>query len=528
MATAPNQNEPVDQWERVALELRALRESQQKAYGNVDNATLGRYLAGESDAAEAVAVEKALSAHPELKLLADLVRGVLDDLPPISDAPPLPVPEPGPVLLPMRPRKRPTRWYQRWSAVAAAASLLMVCGAAVPSLGLLTGPEGRGAHVAAGRGIAGRGSAVALAMGEADDGRMPPPRLIRPDSRKAGMMGGPGVRFAGEGSETRHAYYLNHEAEKLRDRGEYVKAVDTLRRAHEVCEARVSPDHPARVRVVMNLARVYGDVLADAKQDQITLSHLEPAPPGAMARSAKAPTALAALKERIDRKSIREVQADVVAVLASAVRVARTTEARRRFITALGELGPAAGPAVPVLTERLETTREASETIALLTALRRIGPAARPALPALRKVMEANDSVSIQSVLAGQAVRALTGKGGRVGVLDAAGAFTVATVRDANEQLLALADRVEVAVETIRPGIARKAGLVERRLTELGPKAVLVVIQQKTVSLYVSPALKREGFPEDAIRDAMAEALKDGEPDRALSAGLGLIAKNAK
>jgi hypothetical protein len=278
----------------------------------------------------------------------------------------------------------------------------------------------------------------------------------------------------------------------------------------------------------MNLARVYGDVLADEKHDRITLSHLKPLPTQTTIRSDKGPTALAALKERIDRKSVREVQADVVAVLADAVRVARTAESRRRFIAALGELGPAAGPAVPVLTERLETTREVGETIALLNALRRIGPAARPALPVLRKVMEAHDSVSIQSVLAAEAVRALSGKGGRVGVLDAAGAFTVATVRDANEQLQALADRVEVAVETLRPGAARKAGMAERRLAELGPKAVLVVIQQKTVRLYVSPALKREGLPEAAVREAMEAALKDGQPDRALSAGLELIAKNTK
>src|SRR4051812_22206952 len=35
-------------WDRVAAELRTCREQQQRTYGRIDNALLGRYLAGET------------------------------------------------------------------------------------------------------------------------------------------------------------------------------------------------------------------------------------------------------------------------------------------------------------------------------------------------------------------------------------------------------------------------------------------------------------------------------------------------
>ena len=65
------------QWERVASELRAYRDYQQQAWGDIDNATLGRYLAGELDFDERHRVETALDERPELRKLTELVRAVL-------------------------------------------------------------------------------------------------------------------------------------------------------------------------------------------------------------------------------------------------------------------------------------------------------------------------------------------------------------------------------------------------------------------------------------------------------------------
>src|SRR5689334_23352790 len=71
-------------WERVADELRAYREEQRRAWGDMDSTTLGRYLAGEVDANERQRIESALEELPELRKLTDVVRGVLEDFEPVQ------------------------------------------------------------------------------------------------------------------------------------------------------------------------------------------------------------------------------------------------------------------------------------------------------------------------------------------------------------------------------------------------------------------------------------------------------------
>src|SRR5277367_2368347 len=79
--------DPTEQWDRVASELRAHKQSQQQAWGDVDNATLGRYLAGDLSGEERQQVEQALSELPELRRLTDIVRDVLDELDPAAPVP---------------------------------------------------------------------------------------------------------------------------------------------------------------------------------------------------------------------------------------------------------------------------------------------------------------------------------------------------------------------------------------------------------------------------------------------------------
>ncbi len=67
------------QWERVAAELRACREAQQRAWGDIDNTTLGRYLADEVSGEEREQIESALDELPELRKLTELVRDVLGE-----------------------------------------------------------------------------------------------------------------------------------------------------------------------------------------------------------------------------------------------------------------------------------------------------------------------------------------------------------------------------------------------------------------------------------------------------------------
>jgi tetratricopeptide (TPR) repeat protein len=98
MSNEPNQ---AGGWDRVASELRAYRELQRKAWGETDNALLGRYLAGEADAGERQKVEAALEQHPELRQLTELVREVLGECDPTVAR----EPEKQPDILPFAPPK---------------------------------------------------------------------------------------------------------------------------------------------------------------------------------------------------------------------------------------------------------------------------------------------------------------------------------------------------------------------------------------------------------------------------------------
>src|SRR6478672_8236700 len=114
-------------WDRVAAELRACKESQQKAYGGVDSATLGRYLAGEMTPAERATLEQTLEELPDLRLLTDLVQDVLTDLGPVEAAPPAPAP--APVIRPLaavKPRRRASA-LRRYAPLVAAACILLAC-----------------------------------------------------------------------------------------------------------------------------------------------------------------------------------------------------------------------------------------------------------------------------------------------------------------------------------------------------------------------------------------------------------------
>jgi hypothetical protein len=119
---------PNDPWDRVASELRAYREAQQQAWGEIDNATLGRYIAGDLGGEEIRQIEQALVERPELRKLTDLVRDVLADFEPAAEptpAPPIPAPRILPFPKPPPGRPSVVRWVGKRSAVLAAACLLL-------------------------------------------------------------------------------------------------------------------------------------------------------------------------------------------------------------------------------------------------------------------------------------------------------------------------------------------------------------------------------------------------------------------
>lgn len=139
-------------WDVLTAELRAYREQQKQTWGDLDNALIGRYLAGEVNADERHSVEAALDNHPELRKLADLVLDVLNEF----EAVPSEKPAPRPRLLSFtdnRNARRPflSRLRER-GALVAAACLLLALGVALlkaPGSGpVLRTAEKRGPEVA--------------------------------------------------------------------------------------------------------------------------------------------------------------------------------------------------------------------------------------------------------------------------------------------------------------------------------------------------------------------------------------------
>src|SRR5262245_12367746 len=68
-----------EQWDVVAAELKAYRDTQEQRWGTLDDVLLGRYLAGELDPTEKAQIEAEFKDHPELLKLTEIVRDVLCD-----------------------------------------------------------------------------------------------------------------------------------------------------------------------------------------------------------------------------------------------------------------------------------------------------------------------------------------------------------------------------------------------------------------------------------------------------------------
>lgn len=139
-------------WDVVASELRACKQEQQRAWGNVDSSDLGRYLAGELAGDELSDIEQQLADLPELRKLTDLVRGVLDDLEPVSFEEPAASAIEEPVVLQFPKAVPARRWprIKRYASLAAAACLLITLGVWSPRPGYLSAPATEDFRMSAG------------------------------------------------------------------------------------------------------------------------------------------------------------------------------------------------------------------------------------------------------------------------------------------------------------------------------------------------------------------------------------------
>lgn len=65
-------------WEAVAAELRKYKDAQKEKWGDVDPVVAGRYLAGEANEQERMAVEEAMEKYPAFGQIMALVKSVMD------------------------------------------------------------------------------------------------------------------------------------------------------------------------------------------------------------------------------------------------------------------------------------------------------------------------------------------------------------------------------------------------------------------------------------------------------------------
>jgi hypothetical protein len=430
-------------WDRVAAELRACREAQQRAWGDLDNATLGRYLAGEVTSDERRRVESALGELPELRKLMNLVGDVLNEFEPTAAPAPV-VPEPMVLSLPARPKRRLFRSrLQQWSVLAAAACLLLTLGLLLartfgPSSSI---PSGESVAQVAPKPQPEADSLPGSALGRERESETrflgtgsPPPTAPLPGppsqkvisdrellqlaqvDRSAEDLEKQGRRREAQQLVEHTADEVNRVALRLQQEGDLVQAEPLLLGTHSLCCKRLGPDHPQTQRSRSNLVLTYQVALNAPAQDgtkpdprapgsvpalrgQIPLpgenlyGHAKTPAPGHFARAkAEVQKAADTLRLCLYRRSARQLRTTVVPVLTEALKLAASPQDRESLAATLGHLGPAARDAVPLLAECLRKSTDTHEQQVILIALGQMGPSAREAVPALVESLRNRDA----------------------------------------------------------------------------------------------------------------------------------------
>ncbi len=560
-------SDPSGTWERVAAELRACKESQQQAWGNVDNALLGRYLAGELSPGEQAELEQALARLPELRKLTDLVQDVLRDLEPIDNLPPIPVPAAAAVVVPFTPRRprRFTRWARRFAPLAAAACLLLVFGALMPRPGFLSAPRPSApateGAVALGPGPAGtvapEGPMIFLSLAPEDSpvepAPLPAPRLEPPAAPARTLAD---ARPLPPPAEPQTPAQLHRAVNFYHAQGDVARAARTLRKAHHHCKNKLGPQHRTTQWTARQLAGVYQVALntpdpAGSKGRAGFAGAVRaktPSRPGAPARGWINPSFRARLTAQQVRQDLNSRPArEVVPVLAQALRTSHCPRERQALVRALGELGPAARQAVPILAERLRQSSDAGEQRVLLTALERIGPAADDAVPVLVALADNTATASLsdrdskfmavrtvktersertcrladdEAQLARKVLARLSGPEARVGVFDNAGLFSVGGIIDTTRALrhAQRTHHLAVRIET------RTGGTAQVVPSEMGPRALLVCVgPDAQVQVQASPTLRAQGLNPASLETQLSALSKKNEHDRILTTVLARV-----
>ena len=557
------------QWERVASELRACRDAQQQAWGDLDNATLGRYLAGDVTPEERQRVEIALKARPELRLLTDLVSDVLADCEPISAR----ETAAQPAILPFRTRtpaaSTKTQYWRKWAAVAAAACFFLVVSYNLLPHGRMTAPAG----LLADRGIAPSPAPemkLAVAFHQPSPGELElagkDGQLVGDDKHAAGNAVASMAPLV-DSLTLAYADGLNSVATSYQANGDLNRAEFFYKQAYNVRDWKLGPNAPQTVEARRSLGDVYQTALN--MSDSVATAKIEPLapPPGSelgkkdQDAAAQMRTSGMQLRDRITSQAVRDVRKSVVPILVQNLREAQTPEAREQLGLALAQLGPAAGEAVPVLAECLKRAPTAQERAVVLRVLGEMGPtaggAAAPVLVTSMKSPSPEERRAAADALAnyGPAAQAAVTKGadgapnehpewrtlkermrgaeGRIGVRDDCELFSPHALRQGQKEIheLAYAAHVEVFAETKSGEAKDEAKSAQDRAHELINANGLYLVIRPTVGnveVVVGEALRGEGFDEPQLaqlRKLIEAAVSRKEFDRALLEGVRFVAR---
>lgn len=414
-------------WDRVAAELRACREAQQRAWGDIDNTTLGRFLAGEVTPEEQHQIENALDNLPELRKLTELVREVLaepETAPVPCEAAVLPFPPPQPQARTLVPSEVPGGgwrtpgtvprkvWFRdahfrRCAGLAAAACLLLALGVALPRTKTSARPE----------------AGVTLAFFHpVADRRLP--------IGTEGMVEDSVLALEVEGKNheavtlaRQYANNLTRQARVYQEKGDLGRAEPALNQARLLCARTFGPEAPETVRARNSLAGVYEvalntassspnlDALVDSPSPRFTSADRKSTqdargnPPRLMAKaSALAGTggsANTALSPPVHSASAYVAPSAPVALQTTSPHAQKPKSvlpSRHQNHLSLGEQSAAFAlcqrithqsqkevktAVVPVLIQALRESNDAAERQRFACALGRLGPAAAEAVPVL-------------------------------------------------------------------------------------------------------------------------------------------------
>jgi hypothetical protein len=381
--------EPVTHWERIVSELRAQRAAQKQAWGDLDNATLGRYLADEVSSAERASIERTLAGLPELRHLTDVVRDVLAEFEPAA-APVPAVPASLPVVLPFqRPAARPARTpirHQRFALFAAAAVLLVV-GLSVFQMSGLPTPPG---------------------LPRAARAPLPRPEMVVADHTRGNN---PERFFQAKGALPPGQQIQTPSAQDARipelvanlGRNFTALLLDTAiawsEREDERCARAVPTDEAQLLNSRKHLVALYDAQNTVARplmrNHTVEMRNVLNTPNSVVAP--KVGFALAAQGNQADRRRAQDLEKRV-AVLHYCLRHG-DTPTQVRAANLLADLGPAADRAVPELVLVLGHTEDPKLKAATHDALVRLGPTSAPRLAALQLTGDAHEKKAACEVL---------------------------------------------------------------------------------------------------------------------------------